>query len=84
MRLQIFKSAEKLKDKVIKKEQTSDRAYFTFKVENPPLVTLYCNGQITYLESCTCKAHSLLGGMPEINMKNLCMYVLAVYKSLGK
>ena len=59
------------------------KSYFTFKLKDPPSVTITSNGQYTYLESCSCKAHSVIGGLPDVNMKNLCSYTLAVYKSLG-
>ena len=84
MRISIFKKAEELKERVVKQGELRDRAYFTFKdVESPPLITLACNGKFTYLESCSCLQHSIHGGLPQVNMKNLCAYVLAVYKSLG-
>jgi|TARA_Y100000310_G_scaffold344207_1_gene455727 hypothetical protein len=83
MRIRIFKNAESLKDKVICEGESEDKLFFTFKdIKDPPLVTIHCNGKYTYLESCTCMAHSIHGGV--INMKNLCQYVLAVYKIYPK
>jgi hypothetical protein len=83
MRVSIFRKAEKLKDKVICEGEAHNRIFFTFKdIPNPPRISLFCNGQYTCLESCTCQAHSIHGGMPQVDMKNLCSYVLAVYKTL--
>ena len=60
------------------------KSYFTFKdIKNPPSITITCNGRFTFLENCTCSQHTINGPLPEVNMKNLCSYVLAVYKSLG-
>ena len=82
MRLTIFKKAEKLKDKVVCQGDIRGKSFYTFKeIENPPLVTLTCNGKYTYLESCTCTHHGLHGGVTD--MKILCAYVLAVYKKIG-
>ncbi len=83
--INLCRRAENLKDKVIEQGRTDSKIYFSFKdITDPPVICIHTNGKYTYLESCTCKAHSILGGMPEINMKNLCVYILAVYKSLGK
>ena len=43
-------------------------------------VDLKFNGKYTYLHSCTCMHHALHGGVTD--MKNLCSFVLAVYKVL--
>ena len=84
LRVSIFKKANSLQHKVIEQGTARDRAFFTFKdVEDPPLIILVCNGKYTYLEACTCTHHSLHGPMPEVNMKNLCSYVLACYKYIG-
>ena len=83
MRLSIFKKAEQLKSKVIIEGEALNRTFFTFKdMENPPSICIISNGQYTYLEYCTCQAHSLIGSMPNVDMKNLCSYVLAIYKIL--
>ena len=83
MRTAIFKKAEGLKVIVIEDGSIRGKSYYTFKdTENPPLITLACNGKYTYLESCTCTHHSIYGGGPKVDMKNLCSYVIAVYKVL--
>ena len=84
MRFNIFVKAEKLKNKVYIKGTTRDRAWFSFKgLDDPPVVILKLEpGKYTYLEACTCTHHSVHGGMPLVDMKNLCSYVIAVYKSL--
>ena len=47
-------------------------------------VEIVCNGKYTYLKSCDCDQHIIHGRMPEVEMKNLCSYVLASYMYLGK
>ena len=93
LRLSIFKKAEKLQGKVVfegeneieKDGIVTRKSYFSFKdLKDPPSLTITCNGKYTFLENCTCSQHSIHGGLPEVNMKQLCAYVLAVYKSLGK
>ena len=81
----LCKKAEKLVDKVVEQGSVDGKTFFTFKdIETAPLVTIATKNGYTYLESCTCKHHSIRGGLPEVDMKNLCSYVLAVYKYLGK
>jgi len=84
MRFSIFKKAKDLQGKVYLQGTTSNRAWFSFKeLDDPPVVILKLEpGKYTYLEACTCTHHSIHGGMPNVDMKNLCSYVIAVYKSL--
>ena len=81
----LCKKANKLVSKVIEQGSLEGKSYYSFKdIEDAPLITIATDNGITYLESCTCVHHSVKGGLPEVNMKQLCSYVLAVYKSLGK
>ena len=82
MRYSIFRKAELIKHKVVKTDEKGDKAYYTFKDMNEaPLITIVSKGKYTYLESCTCRHHSIYGGF---KMEILCSYTLAVYKSIGK
>ncbi len=85
----LCKKANQLVDKVVCEGTYSvggtTKTYFSFKdIKDPPAITITCNGKYTFLESCSCSQHSIHGGLPEVNMKQLCSYCLAVYKSLGK
>jgi len=85
MRLNIFRKGTRLVNKVVEEGSLKNKAWFSFKdIDDPPSIVLANNGKYTYLEACTCTHHSVHGGLPEVNMKNLCSYVLAVYKYLGK
>lgn len=75
MRQIIFKKAEKLKKEVIFEGECRGKSYFKVGDYN---IVIACNGKYTFLESCTCTAHSIHGGVTD--MKMLCGYVLAVYK----
>lgn len=79
----LCKKAEKLVDKVVEQGSIDGKTFFTFKnIKNAPLITITTKNGYTYLESCTCQHCSIFGGTT--NMKQLCSYVLAVYKYLGK
>ncbi len=77
MRYSIFKKAELLKDKVILEVESINKAYFDV---DGIKICLVHNEKYTYLESCCCKSHSIHGGITD--MKNLCAYILALYKKL--
>jgi len=79
MRQTMWSKAEKLKDQVVFEGEARGRSFF--KVGDYNIVFL-CNGKFTYLESCTCTAHSVYGGDPRIDMKNKCSYTIAVDKAL--
>lgn len=87
----LARKAEKLQDKVVfegeheleREGEVIRKSYFSFKdIKDPPSITITCNGRYSYLESCSCVHCSVYGGIT--NMKQLCAYALAVYKSLGK
>ncbi len=83
----LCKKAEKLVSKVICEGTyqvgSTTKTYFSFKdIKDPPSIVITCNGRYSYLEACSCTHCSQFGGIT--NMKQLCSYVLAVYKSLGK
>ena len=80
MRVNIFKKAEELKNKVISEGSARDRLYFSFEIDDPPQVCLAMNGKFSYLESCTCSCHSIFGGITDMN--TLWTYVLGVYNSI--
>ena len=76
----IFVKAEKLTKLVKLEAELPNKAYFD--VDGKKVCLALKDGKYTHLESCTCTHHSLHGPMPQVNMTNLCSYVLAVYKRL--
>lgn len=84
MNKSIFKKAEELVDKVVFQGSKEHKGYFVFNISKTPLITIASDGKKTYIESCTCKHHSVHQGMAE-RMENklmLCSYSIAVIKSL--
>ena len=84
MRQSIFKKAELLKDKVVEQGSLDNKSFYSFEIDNAPLITIICNRKYTYIESCTCQHCSIFHGIAE-RVKNhsmLCSYKIAVIKAL--
>ena len=73
MRLEIFKKASKLHDVELEGE-SRDRIYLRVGDYG---VTIFCDTKNTFVEKCTCTHHSIFGGLPGIEMRNLCSYTLS-------
>jgi len=86
----LCRKAKKLKELVVFEGESevengegivTRKSYFTFKdLNDPPSVTITCNGKITYFEVCTCQHCSIFHGLyPNV----LCAYKCSIIKYLG-
>jgi len=73
----MWKNGEVLKKQIKLEGSTIDRTYFDVAGKKLCIVN---NGRYSYVESCTCTACAIYGGLT--NMGNLCSYKIALHKYL--